>query len=96
MRYSFKTKQAGDCVARGEHKVVAYEVIVGNDIKHTNFLRIVRVYKTLITRSEVDGKEQHACHVIVTRFSKSRITMKRIDEAVESWKECIEELLNNK
>lgn len=92
----FETRQAGDRVAHGTHHGINFEVIVGNDIKHTTFFGRTKVLRTLITRSKVDKKTLYATYVIRPRFFKSKLNSKRIKEAIESWKDNLDYYLITK
>lgn len=96
MRF-YISQSAGLRVCVTEHRDIAITVTVGNDIEGTDFFGRDVVYKTLITESEIDGNRKHACHVIVPfPLFKSRITKRRVREAIESWEEAIDDLLDNK
>lgn len=89
----FENRIAGDLVAHGVHKGIAWQCIVGNDIQGTGIFGEKRTYRTLITQSIIDGKRHYACHVIMTRWTKSKINSTRIKEAIESWKCVLDEHL---
>lgn len=93
LRFSL-SQETGRVVGGTKYRGYTIKVIVGNDIVGTDWKGTNKVFKTLITESEVNGEKLHAGHVIKTDLLPSRVTRRRIREAVESWKEMLDILLD--
>lgn len=94
IRFSL-SQEVGRVVGGTKYRGHTIKVTVGNDIVGTDWKGTNKIFKTLITESEVNGEKLNAGHVIKTEFFESRITRRRIREAVESWKEMLDILLED-